>query len=82
LDSKHVTLIVWLIFASMVLAGMGFCIWLLQPSSQNKVPSHASQVSVSALDERPILVSVLRGQELGDVGENARGVEPCSSWQR
>jgi hypothetical protein len=79
LDSKHVTLIVWLIFASVVLAGMGFAIWMLQPAKQGEVPNDASQLSVSALDERPIWAWVRTASELGDVDAIAHGVEPCSS---
>ena len=81
LDSKHITLIVWLLFVLALLAGITLSIWMMQPSGANTT-SETLQASADALDARPIWALGPTVWGLVGVYAIARVFVPCSSWRR
>ena len=81
LESKHITLIVWLLFVLALLAGITLSIWMMQPSGANTT-SETLQASADALDARPIWALGPTVWGLVGVYAIARVFVPCSSWRR
>ena len=81
LDSKHITLIVWLLFVLALLAGITLSIWMMQPSGANTT-SETLQASADALDALPIWAWVRTVWGLVGVYATAPVFVPCSSWRR